>query len=355
MKPSIPKIVFFMFYRYLTYFGLLAFSLTCNMMLFLYLFKEYAGIEYTEENIRTAAVFTFWNAAFMGVICVVADMIRRKITIEIPVKRIIRGTEKIMQGDLSFRIKETKITLGMNEFNPIIRNINKMTEELSSIETLRTDFVSNVSHELKTPLATLQNYGILLQQPDLTKEKREEYTKSIVNVTRFLSEMITNILRLNKLENQQIYPNKKKCDLGEQLCECLLNFENDWEKKNIAIGSDIEDNVIVYTDAELLSIVWNNLFSNAIKFNKEGGNIFVSLKKENGFAVVSVSDTGCGISEETGNHIFEKFYQGDTSHSSKGNGLGLALVKRVVDILNGEIHVESEVGKGSTFTVKIRV
>ncbi len=354
LKPPAHKKVFYVIYRYLMFFGVLAFSLTCNITLFLGIFRLYSQVEYTDENIKMAALFTFWNAVFIAFLCTVIDMIRRKITIEMPVKRILDATDKIMQGDFFVRIKETKITLGMNEFNPIIRNINKMTEELSTIETLRTDFVSNVSHELKTPLASLQNYGMLLQQPDLSEEKREEYSKSIVVITRYLSEMISNILKLNKLENQSIYPAKQKFDVGEHICECLLKFEDGWEKKNIEIESNIESDVYIDTDAEILSIVWNNLFSNAIKFTPEGGKVSVSLKEENGIITVSVADTGCGMSEETGKHIFEKFYQGETSHSERGNGLGLALVKKVIDILNGEIYVESELGKGSRFTVKFR-
>ena len=142
-------------------------------------------------------------------------------------------------------------------------------------------------------------------------------------------------------------------DLGEQLCECLLAFEDAWEKKGLEIKTEIEENVVIHADSEMLSLVWNNLFSNAVKFTEAGGTVSLSLKSEGDFAVVKISDTGCGISRETGMHIFEKFYQGDTSHATKGNGLGLALVKRVMDITGGDISVESELGKGSTFTVRL--
>jgi signal transduction histidine kinase len=181
-----------------------------------------------------------------------------------------------------------------------------------------------------------------------------KYAKAITDNSRSLANLITNILKLNKLENQQIFPEVKPYNLSEQLCECLLGFENVWERKKLEIDTDIEEDVTVTADSELLSLVWNNLFSNAVKFTDSGGSIFVGLKSENGFAVVTVTDTGCGMSAETGRHIFEKFYQGDTSHAVKGNGLGLALVKRVADITGGEISVQSEVGKGSTFTVKLR-
>ena len=200
----------------------------------------------------------------------------------------------------------------------------------------------------------IQNYGTMLQQPNLSDEDRKDYARTVTNASQRLASLITNILKLNKLENQQIYPKKEHFDLGEQLCECLLGFENAWEAKNLEIETEIKDGVNVESDPELLSLVWNNLFSNAIKFTEEGGTIGLKLHTENGHAVVEVSDTGCGISPEVGAHIFEKFYQGDTSHATQGNGLGLALVKRVVDIIGGEISVSSELGKGSTFTVRIK-
>ena len=168
-----------------------------------------------------------------------------------------------------------------------------------------------------------------------------------------MADMMTNILKLNRLENQQIFSKMEVFDLGEQLCECLLQYESVWEKANIEIETDIAEDVKVKADAELLSLVWNNLFSNAFKFTEAGGTVSVSLAATSHHAIVKVRDTGCGMTPEIGAHIFEKFYQGDTSHSTQGNGLGLALVKRVVDIMQGEINVESTVGKGTTFTVKI--
>jgi len=232
--------------------------------------------------------------------------------------------------------------------------INQMAEELGSVETLRTDFIANVSHEMKTPLAVMQNYGTLLQSPDLSEEKRIEYAKGVTDGSRRMADMMTNILKLNRLENQQIYPQVSEFDLGEQLCELLLQYENVWEKANIEIETDIAEDVKVKADAELLGHVWNNLFSNAFKFTPSGGTVTVSLTATDHHAIVKVTDTGCGMTPEVGAHIFEKFYQGDTSHSVQGNGLGLALVKRVIDIMQGEIGVESAVGKGSTFTVRIR-
>ena len=340
--------------RYFTFFVLMAFVITCCMLLFLNTLMRVTGIELTEEKISYAAQITFINILFLSLLCTIVDWLRRKITVERPVRRILKAAEQIMEGDFSVRIQPLYGPDSINEFDVIAGYFNKMAQELSGTETLRIDFIANVSHELKTPLAVIQNYGAMLQQPGLSEEKRIEYAGAVTDAARRLASLITNILKLNKLENQQIYPVAETYDLGEQLCECLLSFENAWEKKNLEIDTDIEEGVMVDMDAELLSLVWNNLFSNAIKFTETGGMVTLSLKSEGEDAVVQVTDTGCGIAPEVGAHIFEKFYQGDTSHASQGDGLGLALVKRVVDIIGGDISVSSQVGKGSTFTVKLR-
>ena len=259
-----------------------------------------------------------------------------------------------MAGDFSVRISLNNNLDSMGDFAVIADYFNRMAEELSGTETLRTDFIANVSHELKTPLAVIQNYGTMLSQPNLAEEKRLEYARAVTGAARRLANLITNILKLNKLENQQIYPAVETYDLGEQLCECLLSFESAWEEKDLDIETDVEEEVMVDADAELLSLVWNNLFSNAVKFTEPKGRVSLSLRSEGEYAIVQVVDTGCGIAPEVGRHIFEKFYQGDTSHATQGNGLGLALVKRVIDIIGGDISVSSEVGKGSVFTVKLR-
>ncbi|MBQ7121500.1 MAG: HAMP domain-containing histidine kinase [Clostridia bacterium] len=354
MKKTFIKRTWLIIYNFAIFFTLVGFVSTCNIMLFLNVFSRDTGTVFTEETIHYAAVFTFWNATFLAVIFAAVDRIRRLISVDMPVKKILNATNKITNGDFSVQIKPTKILTSMNEFNPIINDLNKMSKELSGIETLRSDFISNVSHELKTPLSALQNYGRLLKEPDISAEKRTEYAKAIVSTTTKLSELVTNILKLNKLENQNIYPNIKKCCLSEQLCECILAFESELENKNLEIETDIEDEVFVETDTELLSIVWNNLISNAIKFTDNGGKIGISLKASGDEVSVCITDTGCGMTAETGKHIFEKFYQGDTSHATHGNGLGLALVKRVIDILEGEINVESVLNKGTKFTVKFK-
>ena len=340
--------------QYIVFFLLVAFAVTCCMMLFVRTLANTMDLVFTAENITDAAKITFGNVILLTVIFATIDHFRRKMTVERPVKKILAAAEQVMQGDFSVRIDPVKDFMGETGFNEVIDCFNKMTAELEGMETLRTDFIANVSHELKTPLAVMGNYAAMLRQSGLTEQEKNEYARAISDASHRLAQLITNILKLNKLENQQIFPKTEEYDLGEQLCQALLQFEDVWEKKNLEIETDIQENVRIRSDAELLSLVWNNLISNAVKFTPEGGTVSVRLQAEGALVTVSVRDTGCGIKPEVGKHIFEKFYQGDTSHASQGNGLGLALVKRVVDILSGEISVQSVAGQGSTFTVTIR-
>lgn len=341
-------------YNYLLFFLLVAFVVSCSMALFVSAFSQTLQFELTEENLNVAAKLTFGNVVLLSVLFTLIDNVRRKHTTKKVTEHITDAARKVVQGDFSVRIAPLNRLSADEKYNEIIDCFNTMAEELAGVETLRTDFIANVSHEMKTPLAVIQNYGTLLQAPGLDEEKRIEYAKGVTDGSRRLADMMTNILKLNRLEKQQIYPKTEEYDLGEQLCECLLAYETVWERKNIEIDTQIEEDVKVSTDKELLTLVWNNLFSNAFKFTPEGGVVSLVLETEGQYAVVKVIDTGCGMSPEVGAHIFEKFYQGDTSHATQGNGLGLALVKRVVDILQGEIRVESVKGKGSTFLVKFR-
>ena len=318
---------------FFVFFLTVGFAVSCCMMLFLNTMADSMGLTFTAANIASAAKITFVNVLLLTFIFATIDYIRRKISVDRPVKVITEAAERIMQGDFTARVPKMH-GAGTEGFNQIGTAVNSMAQELSGIETLRTDFIANVSHEMKTPLAVMHNYGTLLQAPDLSEQKRIEYAKGVTDASRRLSEMMTNILKLNRLENQQIFPQITEFDLGEQLCQCLLQFENVWEQKQIEIETDIAEDITVQADAELLSLVWNNLFSNAFKFTKAGGRVSVSLTATEHHAIIKVKDTGCGMTAEVGAHIFEKFYQGDASRSAQGNGLGLALVKRVIDIMS---------------------
>lgn len=312
-------------------------------------------LTFTVTNGNSVIVFF----AVAGIICVGAllctllDMLRRKEMVEKPVSKILEATEKIAAGDFEVKLKVRHDYSNYDEYDLIFENINIMTAELSKNEVLKTDFISNVSHEIKTPLAVIQNYAKSLQNSNLDTNKQQEYLEGLIIQTQKLSNLISNILKLNKLENQQIIPELEELDLAELLRVNTLQFESLFEKKELELECDIEEMKIV-SSASLLEIVFNNLISNAIKFTEKGGKISISLKNNKKYAIVKVKDTGCGISGDVGNHLFEKFYQGDTSHSVEGNGLGLALVKKVIDLIGGEISVESKVGVGSTFIIKLK-
>ena len=276
-----------------------------------------------------------------------------KKTYEEPMHRLAKATAKVAQGDFSVYVPPLHTADKLDYLDVMILDFNTMVEELGSIETLKTDFFSNVSHEMKTPLAVIQNYAQLLQKENLTEEERREYTDSILQSTRKLSSLITNILKLNKLEKQTIRPAPEQYDLCQQLCGCALQFEDAWEKKEIEFIAELEDRIIIEADPGLLELVWTNLLSNAVKFTPSGGTVTLTQTSNEQEVTVSVSDTGCGMDEKTLRHIYDKFYQGDTSHSTEGNGLGLALVQRILQLSNGTITVKSRVGQGSAFTVRL--
>ena len=351
---GIFKQILYVLYNFFVFFLIVGFVVTCSLMLFLNVMSGSIGLELTDANISVAAKLTFINVLFLSLIFTAVDTVRRRLTVQKPARQIIDAANKMMAGDFSVRIPSTHGLEPESVFAEISDCFNKMAEELSGVETLRSDFIANVSHELKTPLSVIRNYATILQSEELGEEERREYASAVSDAARRLSELVTNILRLSKLENQQSEPIAVEYDLGGQLCECMLGFESAWEKKSIDIQADIEDDVIISADAEMMSLVWNNLLSNAIKFTDEGGRVELTLATEGKYAYVKVKDTGCGISAEEGKHIFDKFYQSDSSRATQGNGLGLALVKRVVDIAGCDITVDSAVGEGSTFTVKIR-
>lgn len=216
----------FSVWQFLIFWGFAAFIVSCCMIVFL----ADAGVSH--GVIKERAPRVFFNILFLSVMFTIVDSIRRHYTVKRPIQNILVVTEQIRKGNFSVRIPVTRKKTHYNEFDIIVEDLNAMIEELAGIETLRTDFIANVSHELKTPLAVLQNYAVLLQDPELSEEKRKEYTVTLSEASRRLSALITNILKMNKLDNQTIYPEMKKYDLGEQLCECLLSFEDLWEKKS---------------------------------------------------------------------------------------------------------------------------
>lgn len=265
----------------------------------------------------------------------------------IPIKEIGAAMEKISEGDFTIRL-ETKSN--SKEIKEIFSGFNMMAHELQSTEILKTDFVSNVSHEFKTPISAIEGYSMLLQNDDNLTPEQKEYVEKIVFNTKRLSSLTGSILLLSKIENQSIVSNKVNFDLDEQIRKSLLILESAWEQKNIEFDIEMDDTDYVGNEA-LLHHIWDNLLSNAIKFSDINGKITIRLHNLENRILFTISDEGIGITEEAQKHIFDKFYQADSSHKQEGNGLGLALVKKIVDLEGGEISVENNIDKGCTFTV----
>ncbi len=307
---------------------------------------------YFNEIIEIIVLMSYWAMVAGGLTLYTRHQVRK--TYELPMIRLADAAAKIAKGDFSVRVEPINEREKFDYLDYMIEDFNKMALELGSIETLRVDFFSNVSHEIKTPIAVIQNSAEMLKKPELSEEKRQEYIDTVTNAAKRLNKLITNILKLNKLEKQSITPNVSEFDLCDQLVQSALLFESVWEEKSIEFEVDISDERrIITADAELLPIVWNNLLSNAFKFTEKGGTVTLREYSVSGKIIVEVEDTGCGMDEQSKKHVFDKFYQEDTSHSTEGNGLGLALALRVLQLTGGEIDVVSKKGKGTKFIVTL--
>lgn len=265
-----------------------------------------------------------------------------------PILELTSATQEVAKGNFDIQIDSK----GNNEIAQMIQNFNIMTKELKNIEYLRKDFINSVSHEFRTPIASIQGFAKLLQNDDLAEDERREYAQIIIEETSRLSKLSSNILNLSKLENQEMIGKKIIFSLDEQIRRTILLLEHEWSRKNIEFDIDLE-NTKYQGDEELLQQVWINILSNAIKFSSEASSIAVKLYQMETSIKIEISDTGIGMNEEMRERIFEKFYQGDKAHSIGGNGLGLSIVKRIIDICEGNIYVESRLGYGTTFTVEL--
>lgn len=279
--------------------------------------------------------------------CIISYLVTRR-----PIRtaeEISKATKAVAKGDFSIRLDEKT---SVSEFREMANNFNIMVRELENTEMLRKDFIENVSHEFKTPLAAIEGYTTLLQKRDLSDEKREEYIRKILLSTHRLNSLTGNILLLSRLENQELEIRKNEFCLDEQIRESILLSEEKWSEKNIDLDIQLSP-CTCYANEELLSHVWLNIIGNAVKFVPQNGAIAVKLFYHQSDVIVMISDSGPGMNEETLKRVFEKFYQGDSSRSTGGNGLGLALAKRIIDLHEGEIIVQSEEGKGTAFTVRL--
>lgn len=336
-----------------SFLGYVIFFLTIACAVIVALYAYILSDRLSGGNRAVISVVMLAVIILLSLLCTLFDIVRRKVMIDRPVRDILEATEKIAAGDFSVRLTTLHSYEKYDDYDLIKENLNVMAAELGKSEILKTDFISNVSHELKTPLAIIQNYVSLIGKSGLDEDTRQKYVKTVLSATKRLSNLVGNVLKLNKLEHHELSTETENIRLDEMLAQAILSYEDLIEDKELEIECDF-DEVNIVSAPSYLEMVWNNLISNAIKFTEKGGKISVSVKSDGKKPVVKVSDTGCGISPETGARIFDKFYQGDTSHSQEGNGLGLALVKKVIDLIGGEISVSSELGKGSTFTIILK-
>lgn len=276
---------------------------------------------------------------------VLSSIVGRRLLV--PIVEISEASMKVAKGDFSIRVDEDSRS---EEVRQMSKNFNIMTHQLASTEILRNDFISNVSHEFKTPLSAIEGYATLLQSKSMTEEKKEAYTTKIIENTKRLSLLCENILQISRLESKKLNFEEKLFSLDELIREVVILYEKDWSDKNITIDIDL-GTFNFYGSKELIFQIWQNLLENAIKFTDKNGRITITLEQIANELCVSIKDNGIGMNEETRKRVFEKFYQGDTSHKTEGNGLGLALIKKIIDLYNGRIEIVSELGKGSNFLV----
>lgn len=306
-------------------------------------------IDYTKiPVIAKIGIFGFWFLASVAFTFFISWQSKKKYTD--PLEEIADAARKVAEGDFSVYLRPRHTKDKADCLDVLVQDFNKMVEELGSTETLKTDFFSNVSHEFKTPLSVIYSNAQILQRQEMDEEQKD-CVNNIADASRRMSSLIQNMLKLNKLEKQTIIPEVEVYDVCAQICECAVQFEESWEKRNLEFDADLEEHAYILADPGLMELVWNNLLSNAIKYNREGGSITISETSDEQYVRVSVADTGLGMNKNVMKHIFDKFYQGDESHATFGNGLGLAMVKRILELSDASITVESTPDKGSVFTV----
>ncbi len=325
-------------------------------IIFLVIFVNGIGLIVLHNELLKRELDSYWTSIYILIYlflgCLISSVlvyITRARIYSRNIQMICKAAQKVAHGDFSVRLDVYKEKKSKTEIDILKEDFNTMVSELASIEKLKDGFVADVSHEIKTPLSVIQGYADLLKTPGLSENERNEYIHLISEAINNLTTLVSNILKLNKIESQEIVL-KEKFSLDEQMRYCILALEEKINDKNIELEVNF-DEVVINSDRALLELVWNNLFSNAVKFTPENGKITLVLKNQGNVVIATVRDTGCGMGNETKKHIFDKFYQGDTSHSQEGNGLGLALVDRVIKLLDGEILVTSDPGEGSEFKV----
>lgn len=299
------------------------------------------------DGVIGAVLETITFAAIIGLVLVIV-VFKHVIG---PIRKMSDATKKVAKGDFNVQIENKKIR--KDEIGILTENFNMMVRELESNEYLSKEFMSNVSHEFKTPIASIQGFANLLKDKDVSEKDKEEYIDIIIEESGRLANLSNNIQQLSKLENKKGLIQKQKVAIDEQIRKCIIILNNKLEEKNIEIGMDEDKDVFLNVNEDMMHQVWINLINNAIKYTDDNGRIDIIIDEFKDRVVVEVKDTGRGIKEENVDKIFEKFYQEDSSHNSEGNGLGLAIVKKIVELHKGTIEVKSKIGEGSSFIVTI--
>lgn len=299
-----------------------------------------------KKNPFTIITITLIACIIIG--SIIAPLISRKIFKSM--NQFMNVMNQLASGDFSARLNITHPP----EYKLLSENFNRMAEELGGIEVLRTDFINNFSHEFKTPIVSIKGFAEVLKDDRLTKEERDEYLDIVIEESTRLSSLATNVLTLSKVETQSILSDKQFFNLGEQLRQCILILDSKLTKKDILLNLDIHD-YFISGNKEMLNQVWLNLLDNAIKFSLPEGIIEVGMKEQNDSIIVTITDTGCGITEEAVPKIFDKFYQEDISHGTMGNGLGLSIVQKIIKLHKGTIICESTISKGTKFTISLPI
>lgn len=347
-KRDRKRIRLFSAMRYSVFIIAIIIASTFSLMIFLSTFEQSVGIEHTREVISEPAIKTFYYLLTVTAIVAIIFGIYYGFFIFRPLKRIVRREEMLISRDFSYDEIDKKIK---NEYDVIEKGLNSVAKELSRAESLSRDFTANISHEIKTPIAVIKNYAELLKLGQDRDEKEKEYIEGIIRAADKLSLFATNVLRLTKLESQEIYKKDEKLSLDSILSECIVAFIEKIDEKKITLDLDIDENIEILSDKSLIELALSNIISNAVKFTPDGGIIRICLYKKDKEGKISINDSGPGIKKEEINRIFDRYFRGENGKISDGSGLGLAMVKRVADILSIKIDVDSVIEKGTTFTL----
>ena len=313
-----------------------------SFMLMTWIIRDLLDVKhiYAAMGLELAGMLGFFTIVLVPMITVLYRRRAREVV------TLSEAIQKVAAGDYSTRITEYKRA----QIKPIYDDFNKMCAELESVKLLRNDFINSYSHEFKTPISSINGFASLVLEKDMSEEEQKKYLKIIVDESARLSNLATSTILLSKLTAQSIVTDIEEYDLGEQLRECSVILSGKWLQKNMEFDVSL-DHVMYSGNKEMMQHLWINLLDNAVKYTPEGGKVTVSVSEENGYAIVKIADTGEGMSKEIQKHLFDPYFQGDSSHSSQGLGLGLSIVKRIVELCKGTISVRSKVGEGSIFTV----